>query len=83
LGNAGIIRLAADGSEALSLTPTSSGEHHRARWSPDGKMIAFTKHDNDGSFRPSLYLMNTSGLAVEKVPLPDSLLLTGSVDWIP
>lgn len=81
-GNAGIVRIAADGSEALSLTPSSSGEHRAARWSPDGRTIAFVKLP-EGARMHQLYLMDANGLATTPVSLPEGLYLTRQVDWLP
>lgn len=78
-GNGGIIRLSSDGSDALSLTPTSTGEHGRARWSPDGREILFPRFDREaGHWR--LYVMSADGSGQREIPVPDGF--TGAADWL-
>lgn len=79
-GNGGIVRLDSDGSGALSLTPTSAGEHGRARWSPDGRRILFSAYDREAK-RLRLHVMNADGSGRSEIPVPGGF--TGAIDWLP
>lgn len=79
-GNTGVIRLAADGSEVLSLTPTDLGIHRSARWSPDGQRLAYIHQSPDRP--PGLFVMDANGRNVTEVPIPGEPFLY-SVDWVP
>lgn len=79
VGNRGIVRIAADGSELLSLTPTSVNVYAVARWSPDGNTILFV----ESGLHTSLKLMDRDGLNVREIPVPDSDALVLEVDWLP
>lgn len=79
-GNGGIVRLASDGSAALSLTPISAGEHGGARWSPDGQQILFSTYVREASCW-RLHVMNADGSGRREIPVPDGF--TGAADWLP
>lgn len=80
-GNRGIVRIAVDGPEALSLTPTSTGRERSARWSPDGERIAFVRFDPVGEVN-RLHLMTAAGLDVTEAPGTSGLSLYADIDWL-
>lgn len=81
-GNRGVLRIAADGSGVLSLTPTDVGWHNSPRWSRDGGKIAYL---NSGPVRSDgyhLYVMEGDGGGATEVPIEGPVYLS-AVDWLP
>lgn len=81
-GNRGVVRIAADGSGVLSLTPADVGWHNSPRWSRDGGKIAYLNQQPDGSDGYHLYVMEGDGGGATEVPIEGEMYLS-AVDWLP
>ncbi len=67
-GNSNLYVMDDNGGNITQLTDNTNSDW-KPRWSPNGRRIAFTRDTtpNDGSVKPSIYIMHTDGTAARQI----------------
>jgi Tol biopolymer transport system component len=82
-GKAGLFVIRSDGTGLRRLTDDALGAGY-PRWSPDGKRILFTQHNDTTTFSPGpLWVVDVAGGAPRPVTDPNDPGISFSGDWSP